>query len=40
VPATLANSVLFKDGVPQLSAEEAPVTRASLPGLESADAAP
>jgi ATP-dependent Lhr-like helicase len=39
VPATLANSVLFKDGVPQLSAEEAPVTRASLPGLESADLA-
>jgi ATP-dependent Lhr-like helicase len=41
VPATLANSVLFKDGVPQLSAEEAPVTRASLPGLaeERADAA-
>jgi ATP-dependent Lhr-like helicase len=33
VPATLANSVLFKDGVPQVSAEEAPVSRASLAEL-------
>jgi ATP-dependent Lhr-like helicase len=39
VPATLANSVLFKDGVPQLAADEAPVTRASLPAIEATERA-
>ena len=33
VPATLANSVLFRDGVPQLGAEDAPAPAAALPAL-------
>ena len=35
VPATLANSVLFRDGVPQLGADEAPTTVATLPAPSS-----
>jgi len=38
VPATLANSVLFRDGVPQLHADEAPTTVATLPALSPAAA--